>query len=263
MPTSCRTTWSWRRCSKPKGCITDWSTVTATQCHSSNTTPGASSATSSTCRRWRRTPSTATSTVSFKSLTLPLLSLSLVLVPSQRTLFVLGTLKPPELLCSVHVHLVYVNVYQRLQLLPETCYLIQCLAIELHVPSQRSCVSESPPSVTWYLSENAWSKTKSIFYISFILAFMRQVYVFSTALYCPSFSSLTQRVRIHPLREPDMAALGAVRVGPEDGHAAARRRRFWGEEGHADPQVPAEHLSFDRSPSLRHAGQKSEHYSVI
>lgn len=52
-----------------------------------------------------------------------------------------------------------------------------------------------------------------------------------------------------------MAAHGALRVGPENGHTAAWGRRLGGEEGDADPQVPAEHISVDRSPSLWHAGR--------
>lgn len=48
-----------------------------------------------------------------------------------------------------------------------------------------------------------------------------------------------------------------MRVGPKDGHATAWRRRFRGEEGHADTQVPAEHISLNRSPSVWHAGELS------
>ena len=67
-------------------------------------------------------------------------------------------------------------------------------------------------------------------------------------------SSLTQLPRIHPAREPDMEAPHAVRVGPEDGHTAAWRRCLGGEEGVAHSQVPAEHFSLNRSPSVWHAG---------
>lgn len=51
-----------------------------------------------------------------------------------------------------------------------------------------------------------------------------------------------------------MVAYAAVCAGPEDGHAAVWRRRFRGEKGHKDPQVPGEHSIFNRSLPLRHAG---------
>lgn len=65
--TSCRRMWSWSGCGRLRCYTTDWSTVTVTLC-SSDTTPGVSSVNSITCRRWRRTPSITTSTVSFHCL---------------------------------------------------------------------------------------------------------------------------------------------------------------------------------------------------
>lgn len=53
-----------------------------------------------------------------------------------------------------------------------------------------------------------------------------------------------------------MAPHAAVRVGPEDGHAAARRRGARGQEGQEDAQVPAEHSGCFRSLPRRHAGER-------
>lgn len=46
----------------------------------------------------------------------------------------------------------------------------------------------------------------------------------------------------------------AVRAGPEDGHAAARRRRHRGEAQQTDRQVRRQHLRHARRATLWHAG---------
>ncbi|XP_078732733.1 uncharacterized protein LOC144947339 isoform X2 [Lampetra fluviatilis] len=57
-----------------------------------------------------------------------------------------------------------------------------------------------------------------------------------------------------PAGERGVALLAPVHPGPEDGHAAARRRRLRGEEGAADAEVRPQHLGLARSAHLRHAG---------
>lgn len=61
--------------------------------------------------------------------------------------------------------------------------------------------------------------------------------------------------RIYITRKPDVAAHDALRFRPEDGHAAAWRRRNRGEESREDPQVSAEHSIHNRSLPVRHAGR--------
>lgn len=61
--------------------------------------------------------------------------------------------------------------------------------------------------------------------------------------------------RIYITGKPDVAAHDALRFGPEDGHAAAWRRRNRGEESREDPQVSAEHSVHHRSLPVGHAGR--------
>lgn len=61
--------------------------------------------------------------------------------------------------------------------------------------------------------------------------------------------------RIYITGKLDVAAHDAVCFRPEDGHAAAWRRRNRGEESREDPQVSAEHRIHDRSLPVRHAGR--------
>lgn len=61
-------------------------------------------------------------------------------------------------------------------------------------------------------------------------------------------------VRLSDDGEHNVVVPATVRAGPQDGHAAARRRRQRREAHQADREVPGQHLRHAGGAALRHAG---------